>query len=199
MQRLCIASMIATVVLGCALAAAIAYAGRIGQDRQRLRQNQQVLLGEVREYRVRDSLHAVTVGVLSLRASEIERNCQTLSAMVRDMGLKMKRLESLSEHALESRYAIRAAVEETVVRDSTAAVAAHRIRYNDPHLDFDGLIRDGMFEGSVVCRDTLTQAVHRVPRKFLFIRWGTKSLRQEIVSSNPHTRIVYSRFIRVVK
>ena len=53
---------------------------------------------------------------------------------------------------------------------------------------------------SVACRvestDTLRQVVHRVPRRFLFIRWGTKALRQEIVSSNPHTRIVYSDYVK---
>ena len=44
--------------------------------------------------------------------------------------------------------------------------------------------------------DTLRQVVHRVPRRFLFIRWGTKALRQEIVSSNPHTRIIYSDYVK---
>ena len=42
----------------------------------------------------------------------------------------------------------------------------------------------------------LRQVVHRIPRRFLFIRWGTKALRQEIVSSNPHTRIVYSDYVK---
>ena len=47
--------------------------------------------------------------------------------------------------------------------------------------------------------DTLRQIVHRVPRRFLFIRFGTKAVRQEIVSSNPHTRIVYAEYVRFVK
>ncbi len=54
---------------------------------------------------------------------------------------------------------------------------------------------------SVLCRvestDTLRQVVHRIPRRFLFIRWGTKALRQEIVPSNPHTRIVYSEYVKI--
>ena len=45
--------------------------------------------------------------------------------------------------------------------------------------------------------DTLRQAVHRIPRRFLFIRWGTKALRQEIVSTNPHTRIVYAEYVKI--
>ena len=57
-------------------------------------------------------------------------------------------------------------------------------------------IRDSCRVESV---DTLRQVVHRVPRRFLFIRFGTKAVRQEIVSSNPHTRIVYAEYVRFAK
>ena len=54
---------------------------------------------------------------------------------------------------------------------------------------------------SVHCRvesiDTLHQVVYRIPRRFLFIRWGTKALRQQIASTNPHTRIVASEYVRI--
>ena len=43
--------------------------------------------------------------------------------------------------------------------------------------------------------DTLHQILHRVPRRLLFIRWGTKGVRQEIRSSNPHTRLVYADYV----
>ena len=43
--------------------------------------------------------------------------------------------------------------------------------------------------------DTLHQVVHRVPRRFLGIPYGTKAIRQEITSSNPHTTVVYSEYI----
>ena len=49
----------------------------------------------------------------------------------------------------------------------------------------------------VASTDTLHQIVHRIPRRFLFIRWGTKALRQEIVSSNPHTRIVHTEYVKI--
>lgn len=70
-------------------------------------------------------------------------------------------------------------------------------RWEDPWTVVEGRLRND----SVTCRirsvDTLRQIVHRIPRRFLFIRWGTKALRQEIVSSNPHTRIVYAEYIRL--
>ena len=36
-----------------------------------------------------------------------------------------------------------------------------------------------------------------MPRRFLFIRWGTKAVRQEILSRNPHTKIVYAEYVKI--
>lgn len=70
-------------------------------------------------------------------------------------------------------------------------------RWHDAWVRVEGVVRGD----SVACRvqsvDTLRQVVHRVPRRFLFIRWGTKALRQEIVTSNPHTQIVYTRYVKI--
>lgn len=70
-------------------------------------------------------------------------------------------------------------------------------RWHDAWVSVEGVVAGD----SVACRvrsvDTLRQIVHRIPRRFLFIRWGTKALRQEIVSSNPHTRIVYTRYVKI--
>lgn len=72
-------------------------------------------------------------------------------------------------------------------------------RWRDPWVTVEGLIE----RDSVACRvesiDTLRQVVHRVPRRFLFIRWGTKTIRQEVVSSNPHTNIIYTEYIEFKK
>ena len=42
--------------------------------------------------------------------------------------------------------------------------------------------------------DTIKQIVHRVPKKFLFIKYGTKGIKQEVVSKNPHTKIVFTEY-----
>ena len=47
--------------------------------------------------------------------------------------------------------------------------------------------------------DTITAIVHRIPRKFLFFRFGTKEIRQEVVCANPHTRITTNTKVDIVK
>ena len=207
---------VSDVVLALLLAATWRYASVQRGERVRLMQNQNVLLAESREYKVRDSLNAVSVGVLTMKADELRRGFEDMAALVRDLNIKFKRVESLSLTSLESTYVIAAGLRDTIVPVNVAgscgeeavnpAAALHggyrraqAIRFRDAHMELDGLVLDSMFYGSVVIYDTLTQVVHRVPRRFLFFRWGTKELRQEIVSSNPHTRITYSRSIKVRK
>ena len=61
----------------------------------------------------------------------------------------------------------------------------------------DGIISADSVECRVESIDTLRQIVHRVPRRFLFIKFGTKALRQEIVSTNPHSKIVFTEYIKI--
>lgn len=72
-------------------------------------------------------------------------------------------------------------------------------RWQDAWTTVEGVVT----ADSVICRvesiDTLHQVVYRVPHRFLFFRWGTKAVRQEISSSNPHARIVWTEHIELEK
>ena len=139
-----------------------------------------------------------------LRAGDAER--------IRQLGIRLRRVEAAATLATATEIDVQVPLHDTIVRRDFAAVcdsgrlaAAVRFdtvrsfRWRDPWVTVEGRIRDD----SVACRvesvDTLRQVVHRVPRRFLFIRFGTKAVRQEIVSSNPHTRIVYAEYVRFAK
>jgi hypothetical protein len=62
----------------------------------------------------------------------------------------------------------------------------------------DGCIdAENRFEGMLESRDSLLYVEHIVPHRFWFIKWGVRDRRQEIVSRNPHTRIVGAEFVTV--
>lgn len=119
-------------------------------------------------------------------------------------GIKLRRVESTAKTATATVVELRAKLRDTaIVRETPAGAAVidsmRTFRWRDPWVTVEGLIE----RDSVACRvesiDTLRQVVHRVPRRFLFIRWGTKAIRQEVMSSNPHTRIVYTEYIEFKK
>ncbi|HJA96335.1 MAG TPA: hypothetical protein H9920_01255 [Candidatus Alistipes faecavium] len=174
---------------------------RYGDENRRLAQNQTALASEVLHYRTRWGQEAASAQALRLRCAEFEELRAADAARIRLLGIRLRRLEAAGTSVTETVFEARAPLCDTPVvrRGDTLPLCTpvRRFRWEDPWVAVEGLVA----EDSVVCRvrsvDTLHQVVHRIPRRFLFIRWGTKALRQEIVSSNPHTRIVYTEYVRL--
>ena len=198
-----------------ALAVTLLLAGSLRRYRtetHRLGQNQHALLSQIEQYRTRAGEAAASAEVLQLRCREFERLRAGDAERIRQLGIRLRRVEAAATLANATEIDVQAPRRDSVVRrdvsalcDSGRMVSAVRFdsvrlfRWRDPWVTVEGRIRGD----SVTCRiesvDTLRQIVHRVPRRFLFIRFGTKAVRQEIVSSNPHTRIVYAEYVRFVK
>ena len=162
---------------------------------ERLDNNQTALMEQVRLYRTRLDESAASVRALQLQCEEFRKLRADDARRIRDLGVKIRRLEATSTTVTETEVEIATPLRDSVIlRDTLRAFG-----WRDAWVSVDGLIR----HDSVACRiesvDTLRQVVHRVPRKFLFIRYGVKAIRQEIISSNPHSRIVYSEYIELKK
>lgn len=176
------------------------------RERRRLEANQRTLLTDVEYYRTRDSLSAAGVERLTLTNREFRRHAQELERTVEDLQLKVRRLQSASRTAVTTQYPVEVRLRDTVVvRDtlresgiSGLSDTLRRLYYINPWLTLDGTISaDSLFRGRIESRDTLIQVVHRVPRRFWFIRWGTKAIRQEVTTRNPYSRITYTEYIEL--
>ena len=161
-------------------------------ENRRLVENQTALAADVTRYRTRLGAEAASVQALRLRCGEFETLRAADAEQIRRLGIRLRRLEAAAKAVAVTDAEIRTPLRDTVVvriHDTLPVRDTVRMfRWRDPWISVEGRIR------SV---DTLRQAVHRIPRRFLFIRWGTKALRQEIVSTNPHTRIVYAEYVKI--
>lgn len=168
-------------------------------ERQRLEANQHSLLTDVEYYRTRDSLSAAGVERLTLTNREFRRHAGELEQAVEDLRLKVRRLQSASRTAVQTEYPVEVRLRDTVIVRDTVAVAdtLSRLHYVNPWVTLDGVIAGSLFRGRIESRDTLIQVVHRVPRRFWFIRWGTKAVRQEVTTRNPYSRITYTEYIEL--
>ena len=170
-------------------------------ENRRLVENQTALAADVTRYRTRLGAEAASVQALRLRCGEFETLRAADAEQIRRLGIRLRRLEAAAKAVAVTDAEIRTPLRDTVVvriHDTLPVRDTVRMfRWRDPWISVEGRIgRD-----SAACRirrvDTLRQAVPRIPRRFLFIRWGTKALRQEIVSTNPHTRIVYAEYVKI--
>lgn len=184
-------------------AAAISLVRHYRREVERLKTNQQTLSQQLVHYRTRSGAEAATVQALRLRCAEFEELRSADAARIRDLGIRIRQLEATAVTATRQETEMRVPVRDTVLLRLCDTVVVHDtvrlFRWDDGWCRVEG----ELLPDSVICRvtsvDTLRQIVHRVPRKFLFIRWGTKAIRQEIVASNPHTQIVYAEYVQLAR
>lgn len=178
-----------------------ALARRHRAEERRWRDNCAVLADQSTRLRMRADSQAASVEALRLRCREYEALRAADADRIRALGIRLRDLEAAARSTLATSVELRTPLHDTVVvrlRDTLAVGdTLRRFGWRDPWVTVEGCI-DG---DSVACRvesiDTLRQIVHRIPRRFLFIRWGTRALRQEIRSSNPHSRIVSTEYIQI--
>ncbi len=172
-------------------------------ENSRLKNNQTALAQEVEHYKSALDEEAASARTLRLRCGEYEEMREADARRIKSLGIRIRRLESAAKSVAATEVETTAVIHDTVIMRDTVklldtvryADTLRRFRWSDPWVEVEGEI-DG---DDVRCRvrsiDTLHQIVHRVPRRFLFIRYGTKAIRQDVFSTNPHTRIAYTEYV----
>ena len=186
------------LVLATFLAVSVKNCQDIRTDRNRLSDNQRTLLADIEFYRTKDSLSVASVERLTLTNREFRKYADELKKTVEELNLKVKHLQSASQSATETKYLVKTEIRDSIIiRPGKDPDTLSRIDFQDPYLTFSGSITGKQFSGLIQSRDTIIQLIHRIPRRFWFIRWGTKAIRQEIVSRNPYSQIAYTEDIEL--
>ncbi len=191
------------IVLGMAAVTGVAMhqCKRLQQDNERLSANIASLSAGTQQYKTEAGKQAARAQQLELTTGELKHHCADLQARLNDMGIKNKYLQ----RAVYASTQMSAKV-DTVVRDSIVYVpqlarldTLQVLQWADAWVRLNGTIHAGRFSGSITSQDTITVAVHKVPKKFLFIKWGTKRIDVSVASSNPHTIINEVKCVEIRK
>lgn len=186
-----IALVLSVVILSCWLS-------NVREEKNRLSGNQDALLSKVEYYKTESGKNAASVLKLELSKSEVEKHCHDLTKTVEDLGLKVKRLQSATTTVSKTEVEIRTVVRDSIVyRDRPISLKV--INWRDPWVSFNGVLDGDDFSAKVESVDTLSHVVHGVPKKFLFFRYGVKAIRLDVVSKNPHSKIVFTEYIELKK
>lgn len=199
------------VSAGLALFAFIAYRN-IKADRDRLKENQNILLhkGTVEFKQTNTGLSQASVPALTLRSSEFRQSGDTLLQVAKAAGIKTSRITEAATAAATTSVEFKTRVFQTIVHDTVRDTVTRslttilplrqlQLSWSDPWVSLSGTITDSIFHGSITSVDTLDIIVHRVPKRFLFFRFGCKQVRMDVVSRNPHTQLTYARFLQLIK
>ena len=169
------------------------------RENQTLNTNIITLTEGIRLYQTQDSLHAASTGILELKLSEYRKLRQQDVKLIESLNIRLKRAEQVSVHTTESSQRMIMPVQDTLIIIEKQIDTAQSFSKRSPYIDLKGRFRKDSVEIALTTYDTLLQVIHRVPRRFLFIRYGTKAIRQDVVSKNPYTKITYTDYIQLRK
>lgn len=174
------------------------------KDKERYEANTHALLTDLETFKTKDGENAAKLIQLELTNGEFEKLCSEQAKKIKDLNLKIKRLESVNVIGSET-----IGGGKTNIKDSVVIKYIDSVRYIDKVKTFEwsdewtkinGVIEQDSVDLSYKSSDTLTMVAYRVPRKILgFIPCGTKYIEVQIVNANKNTVINYAKTIKVGK
>lgn len=173
------------------------------EDNKRLKNNEIALTKDIETYKTKAGHNAAKVRQLELTVSEFKQLCADQEDELEELGIKIKRLESMTSTGTQTDAHGKTQLKDTVFVHKTDTVT---ITENGKYFEWKdnwNAISGKIIGDDVECyyhgTDTLTVIAHRVPKKFLFIRCGTKYIDVDIVNKNPSTVITYNKTIKIKK
>ena len=186
--------VILLVLIPFAVVMAMRECSEMRQENERLSNNQNILLhnGEVEMGRTPSGKSVASSTALHLAASDLGRKPDSLLAKtVKELKIKSSRVVAASGASSSTSVDVTAAI----ATDSLPAI--RHVEWSDPWVRLHGTIEGDTFKAHIESQDTLQMIVHRVPKRFLFFRFGTKAVRMDVVSQNPHTTLSYPKLVIV--
>lgn len=197
------------LIIGAVFAALLVFAGfqqnaieNLKQERNRYERNTESLLLDVEQYKTRDSLNAAKVGALELTIQEYERFRAADAQLIKTLQTKNRDLTAVTTAQSQTIMELSAVPRDTVIIRDSVAMPAVAVHTGDAWFDFDGLLTDSEFTGTLVNRDSLLVAETVQYKRFLGFLWKTKQVRNrqiDVVSRNPHTTVMGCELVTIEK
>ena len=197
------------LIIGAIFAALLVFAGfqqnaieNLKQERNKYERNTEALLLDVAQYKTRDSLNAAKVGALELTIQEYERFRAADAKLIKTLQTKNRDLTAITAAQSQTIMELSAIPRDTVIIRDSVAMPAVAVHTGDAWYDFDGILTEQEFTGTLVNRDSLLVAETVQYKRFLGFLWKTKRIKNkqiDVVSKNPHTTIMGIEYIEIEK
>ncbi len=147
----------------------------------------QILQPVVRDT-IRDSIIVNESPVVLATLRQIKEEQMADRELIKDLGIKMKQLESIQKTVMETKDTVKATYSEP----------KQEYTYHDQWADLSLRVKDSTFYYNI--RDSIEAMVFReYKHRFLWFRWGTKGYKLKMINFNPHASVKYNTYISVDK
>lgn len=177
------------------LVALIIYFGlsnkKIESENKVLKTNVNTLIEGVEQYTVKDSLQVATIANLELSLSQYKKYREEDEKLIKSLKIDNKRLKGVISTQTESYYQHTALLRDSVKMLLTPDSIPTPIRiktatYSDQWHSLNVTIEGDGLDYILKTKESLLITNHIVPKRFLFIKYGCKEVRTDVVSKSPY-------------
>lgn len=165
---------------------------KLTDERDRYRENTEILNGHIEQFKTKDSLNAARVKGLELTLAEFEQYRAADAALIKSLKQKNRDLESVNNVQSQTIIDLQAAPRDTVIIRDSLPIKAKAVSCGDAWYDFNGIMTDTDFTGKLTSRDSLIVSETVEHKRFLGFLWKLPSVKNrqvECVNRNPHSQI----------
>lgn len=186
--------LILALIAACGAIILLAVRGNyLKEEKSRYKSNFEVSQSDLFYERTNSGQLTARIGALELNNKELREGFNQVNETLKDMNIKLRKLESYSSTSTETTYNFHTAFRDSVIRDT---VLIEKLEYKTAWVNLEILKQGIIAEVHLQTRDSLIQVVHwNRPHNFLFVHWGKKRFSQTIKSANPDSKIIYSELI----
>ena len=138
---------------------------------------------------------------LELKISEYKKYREDDYKLIEGQQVDKKRLEEITTVQAQTIYELKGTVRDSIIYvDNYIVDTLKCLKIGDEWFSFDGCIgKNNEFSGTFENRYSFIYVEHIIPKNFLFIKYGVKERKQDIVSKNPYTNIIEAEFVTIKK
>ncbi len=157
---------------------------------ERLDGNVTALTTDINHFKVNDSLNAATIQSLNITVSEFKDMNIEAKKTIDALNIKYKRLLKVNQTITQENQdlLLNKTIDTLILKDTIVKTVS--ASYRSPYLDLDIYDLGNQYQVKYESRDTIDQILENIPKKFLFIRYGTKGFKTTYVNRNPSAKIV---------
>ncbi len=157
---------------------------------ERLDGNVTALTTDINHFKVNDSLNAATIQSLNITVSEFKDMNIEAKKTIDALNIKYKRLLKVNQTITQENQdlILNKTIDTLILKDTIVKTVS--ASYRSPYLDLDIYDLGNQYQVKYESRDTIDQILENIPKKFLFIRYGTKGFKTTYVNRNPNAKIV---------
>lgn len=161
-------------------------------ERDKYKNNTEVLSGQVEHYKTADSLNAARVRALELSLDEFERYRAQDAQLIKSLKQRNRDLQSVNDMQMQTIIEMQGAPRDTTIIRDSVPVKAKAVECGDPWYSFKGLLTDTDFSGRLETKDSLIISESVEHKRFLGFLWKMKAVKNrqiDAVNRNPHSQI----------